>query len=367
MSSASSPLQAANLLRLGWKVVELRHLAEVAWTSTDLDGADAWWPFVRAQMEFLRLLVGTPATTESSADGLPDSCEAAAQQLVQSLANAAELHDTEIAHARHQLAEALGQAQHWLRRAWKGRMRITPLLQIPEPEPDEYSRSFERRRRILTNGPRVPRPLGLLLDAIGEFTALLPVVDRAAFTLGMTLAAATHATFTGPEHLQSPREQEQSWKELVLLPRVRQAFDSLSKEFLLDVCFDEQRLIRAGTPWMTLYYDLLKELDPQSADDKPYLGIELDRNARMLRRPEYEDITLSELPWMLVRIMLAAGQQFSTPERLYRAWGGVPPSQQSLEKQLSRLRKELKMVGVGIQNQQGDGWRLVDNSTTAAS
>lgn len=367
MSSTSTPLQAADLLRLGWTFAELRHLAEAAWTSSELDGPIAWRPFVRSKMEFLRLLAGEPVPATSPADGLPNSRDEAEQQLLLSLANVAAHGNTELAHAKVQLANALQRVERRLYRAWHGPLRGISLSRIPEPEPDQYEQLFERRRQLM-QGARFPRlALQRVQDAADRFEKVLPVADRAAFNLGKTLAAATHATFTGPEYLQWPGKDAQSWKELVLLPRARQALATLSAEFLLDVRFDEQRLIRAGTPWMTLCDDVLKALDPQSADDKPYLGIERDPYARVLRRTGYDELKLSEIPWKLVRVLLTAGPRLSTRERLYRAWEGDPPSQDALEKQLSRLRDELNKINVSVENQQGDGWRLVDNSTTAAS
>jgi hypothetical protein len=98
-------------------------------------------------------------------------------------------------------------------------------------------------------------------------------------------------------------------------------------------------------------------------DENLYLGITFDDKRLLICRPNYRPIEVSsELSRTLLRILWENQDRFTSRDDLFKAWEPFGADLNTLNKELSCVRKVMRKLGIKIENRYGCGWRLSDSS-----
>ncbi len=94
-----------------------------------------------------------------------------------------------------------------------------------------------------------------------------------------------------------------------------------------------------------------------------YLGIWFDDERLMICRSNHQPVKVpGRLMRTLARILVDREDRFTSQDILLMAWDPCFRDLGLLNKQLTGLRKYMRLLGIDIENVKGIGWRLVESS-----
>jgi hypothetical protein len=101
---------------------------------------------------------------------------------------------------------------------------------------------------------------------------------------------------------------------------------------------------------------------PALPPNTTYLGIIIDDERLLICREPYNPVKArSPLARTLARIFVAGEDRFTKRNTLLGAWGEYEGDLNTLNKQLTNLRKLMDRLGIMIENNKGNGWRFVES------
>ena len=102
--------------------------------------------------------------------------------------------------------------------------------------------------------------------------------------------------------------------------------------------------------------------DPATEDsDQPsYLGIRINEATQEVTR-NGATCHLTGLSWKLFKVLLGKGPDVSHRDALEHCWGGTTPRRPSVYSAVSKLRNEIKPLGLVPKADNSNGYRLLDD------